>query len=290
MMKQMIQLIRLEQWLKNLFVFLPLFFSGKMVFDNSFCRVLWAFFAFSLAASSVYVVNDLLDATSDRLHPTKCKRPLASGRVSRNVAWQLSLFCLLASLVISWLFVGTRAAWFVAGYLVLNVAYCIKLKHVAILDVMIVSLGYIFRLVVGGVAAGVVLSQWIVLMTFLLALFLALAKRRDDVLIYEQEGVKTRGNILQYNLSFINTAMSVMAAVMVVCYVMYTVSPEVTHRLHTTHLYLTTLFVIAGVLRYMQVTFVYQQSGSPTRVLWHDHFLQLCVIGWALAFVFVIYC
>ena len=290
MMKHLIALMRPKQWLKNLFVLLPLFFSGRMMDVLCWNKVVWAAIAYSLAASSIYVLNDLIDAEADRRHPEKCKRPIASGCVKGRQALWLAAICMVLALAVMGLLVNMQSMAVIAVYCVLNIGYCLKLKQIAVLDILIVSSGYVLRLLVGSYATGVVLSQWIVLMTFLLALFLALAKRRDDVLIYENDGIQTRGTVLQYNLPFINASMSVMAAVMVVCYLMYTVSPEVTQRLHTSHLYLTSLFVIAGVLRYMQIAFVSQQSGSPTRVLSHDVFIQLCVLGWVLTFAAIIYC
>lgn len=289
MMKSIVTLLRPAQWMKNLFILLPLFFSGKML-NLEYCEsVIWSVMAFTLAACSIYVINDLVDADADRQHPVKCQRPIASGAVNSLTAVALAACCFISSLLVSGLLVNMKVAMVVAVYYVLNVAYCLKLKQIAILDVLIVSLGFLLRLLVGSYATDVVLSQWIVLMTFLLALFLALGKRRDDVLIYEQHGIKARGNVHRYNLDYTNQAMSVMAAVTIVCYVMYTVSPEVTQRLHTSKLYLTTLFVVAGILRYMQMTFVYQQSCSPTRVLLHDAFIQLCVLGWAVSFAVIIY-
>ena len=289
MTKSMISLMRPEQWVKNLFVVLPLFFSGKMFSFSSWESMLWAFISFSLVASSVYAINDVIDADEDRLHPQKCRRPVASGTLSKNAALTAAIACLAGALVLSWLLVGVQVTGMMAVYFILNLCYCLKLKQIAVLDVLIISLGFIIRLMVGGMAAGIGLSHWIVLMTFLLSLFLALAKRRDDVLIYIEQGIKARGNVGQYNIAFINQTMSIVAAVMIVCYVMYSVSQEVTQRLHTQYVYLTTLFVIAGVIRYMQVVYVKRQSGNPTQVLLHDHFIQLCLLGWALSFMAILY-
>lgn len=288
-MKDLITLLRPEQWLKNLFVVLPLFFSGKMLQTDHWLTVVWVLISFSFAASSIYVLNDLIDADDDARHPKKCERPIAKGLVSKPVAMALASVCAVVAIALSWLLCGKIITVIMAGYYLLNIGYCLKLKQWAVVDVLIVAFGFLLRLLAGGVAADVVLSQWIVLVTFLLALFLALAKRRDDVLIYEKSGVQPRVNIRQYNLVFINLSMGVMAAVLIVCYIMYTVSPEVTQRLHTSYLYLTTLFVIAGMLRYMQITFVKQESGSPTHVLTHDHFIQLCVLCWALSFAVILY-
>jgi 4-hydroxybenzoate polyprenyltransferase len=285
----MIALMRPEQWVKNLFVILPLFFSGKMFSFSSWESMAWAFISFSLAASSVYAINDVIDAGEDRLHPQKCRRPVANGTLSKNAALTVAVACLTGAVALSWLLMGMLVTGAIAAYFVLNLCYCLKLKQIAVLDVLVISLGFVIRLMVGGLAAGIGLSHWIVLMTFLLSLFLALAKRRDDVLIFIEQGIKARGNVGQYNIAFINQTMSIVAAVMIVCYVMYSVSQEVTQRLHTQYVYLTTLFVIAGVIRYMQVVYVKRQSGNPTQILLHDHFIQLCLLGWALSFVAILY-
>lgn len=171
----------------------------------------------------------------------------------------------------------------------MNVAYCIKLKHLALVDVFIISIGFVLRIFVGGIVTEIELSSWIVLMTFLLALFLAFAKRRDDVVLYENTGVQPRKNVNRYNLAFMNSAVTLTSCIMVVSYIMYTVSPEVIARLHTRYLYLTVLFVFAGIFRYLQLTIVDVKSGSPTKVLLHDRFIQLSILLWILFFLIIIY-
>ncbi len=289
MIRDIIVLSRPLQWVKNLFVFVPLFFSGRLMSFTNWDELVWTFIAFSLVSSSIYVINDSIDAKEDRLHPLKCHRPIACGAVSVRTAAVVAMAYLLASGVIAWLLLGAKVTAIIGAYFVMNLAYCLKLKQIAILDILIISIGFVLRILVGGVAADIVLSYWIVLMTFLLTLFLALAKRRDDVLIYEREQIKARSNISHYNMTFVNQSMSVISAVMIVCYVMYTVSPEVVTRLDTHYLYLTTLFVVAGVLRYMQISFVEQQSGDPTKVLLRDYFLKFCVLAWAVSFLIILY-
>ena len=290
MFKYVILLMRPHQWLKNLFVFLPMFFSGNMHNSGYWGLSFLGFCTFCFAASSIYALNDLLDAASDRKHPKKCKRPLASGAISTRVAIVISVVNAIFALGVSALIPDKLALGVIVLYLLLNFAYCFKLKHIAILDVLIVSFGFVLRLLMGGLATSIQLSQWIVLMTYLLALFLAVAKRRDDVVMYEQEGTIARQNIRGYNLPFVSLAMGVLAAVMIVCYIMYTVSPDVTARLQTRYLYVTTLFVVAGILRYLQLTLVEGKSGSPTKVLIKDTFIQCCLLAWILVFVIIIYC
>ena len=288
---ELIKIIRPQQWVKNLFVLIPVFFAGSMTHGGSVAAAALAMAAFSFAASSVYCFNDIIDADEDRRHPVKCRRPVASGAVSTAQAYALmALMAALAAAVVALL--GSRA-WQVAavigGYYALNIAYCAWLKRFAIIDVCVIAFGFVLRILAGGLATGIGLSKWIVLMTFLLTLFLSLAKRRDDVLRMNETGVPPRKNTIRYNLTFINQAITVTATVTLVCYIMYTVSPEVTGRIGSDMLYLTSVFVLLGLLRYMQLTVVDEKSGDPTRMMLHDRFTQLVVIAWALAFVVLIY-
>lgn len=165
----------------------------------------------------------------------------------------------------------------------------LALKHVALLDVFVIALGFVLRILAGGLATGISLSHWIVLMTFLLSLFLAFGKRRDDVLIYESGGAAVRDTLHRYSLAFINQAISIVASVTIVCYIMYTVSPDVTERLHSIHVYATSLFVLAGIIRYLQLTIVDLRSGSPTEVLLKDRFIHACIAGWVASFAVILY-
>ena len=185
--------------------------------------------------------------------------------------------------------VSTTALILTGIYVANNLLYSYQLKHVPVLDITMISIGFVLRLFIGEAAGegALPLSMWIILCTFLLAMFLALAKRRDDVLL-KAEGKKVRKSIYGYNLEFINGGMMIMASVTLVAYISYTVSPEVLSRLGTKQLYFTTFFVIIGILRYMQITFVEQKSGSPTKVLLRDTFLQLTIAGWVMSFIFLV--
>lgn len=287
-----ISLIRPQQWVKNLFVFLPLFFSGGLLNGLHLWECFVAFFSFSFIASSIYCLNDVRDAEADRIHPKKCKRPVASGAISVSMAYAIMIIMVIAAASICLLlpYAARVGVWCVVGaYFVLNVAYCLKLKQIPLLDVCIISLGFVLRVVCGGMATGIELSYWIIIMTFLLALFLALAKRRDDVVIFEETGKHTRANISAYNTSFMNQAITVVATITLVAYIMYTVSDEVMARFGTNYLYITALFVLLGILRYLQITIVDVRSGSPTKILMHDRFIQACVLGWIITFVLIIY-
>lgn len=287
-MSDTVLLMRPHQYLKNVFILLPLFFALKIADGALLPSALTAFLAFSLTASAIYILNDYHDIEEDRQHPKKCTRPLASGAISKPQAIGIMItlfligFAVMATL--SW-----QATAILGAYVVMNVAYSFHLKHVAILDVTLIAVGFVLRLFVGSAVTGIHLSMWIVLITFLLALFMALAKRRDDVLIFLDTGKKMRKVIDGYNLQFLDGAMMIMASVVIVAYTLYTTSAEVVARVGSQYLYLTAFFVILGILRYMQITFVLQDSGSPTRIVLKDRFLQLTLLGWIATFAWILY-
>jgi 4-hydroxybenzoate polyprenyltransferase len=226
-----------------------------------------------------------MDINEDRAHPTKKYRPIASGAVSTKRAKSLILVLSLTSLSLS-LVLSFKLFIVLLIYFILNISYSTKLKHIAILDIFIIATGFVLRLFAGSVVTDINLSMWIILMTFLLAIFLALAKRRDDVLL-SLEGQETRKNIDGYNLEFVNAAMVLMAGVVVVSYIQYTISPEVIERIGTEYLYLTSFFVVLGILRYMQITFVEQDSGSPSKIVIRDTFLKVTILFWLISFLVV---
>lgn len=297
-MKDIIRLVRPKQWLKNVFVLIPVFFGGRLSDVHDLLATAFAFVAFSFAASSIYCFNDIIDADADHRHPVKCSRPVARGAVTMRQAYMLMAQMILLALCVvlcgRYLSVFTpsqalRVGGVIAGYWLLNLAYCAWLKKYAIVDVSVIAFGFVLRVLAGGFATDIIPSRWLVLMTFLLTLFLSLAKRRDDVLRMNATGEAPRTNTIRYNLTFINQAITITASITTVCYIMYTVSPEVIARFQTEYLYLTTCFVILGLLRYIQITVVDEQSGDPTKIMLRDRFMQAVVVLWAISFAIIIY-
>lgn len=292
MIKDILRLIRPKQWIKNMFVFIPMFFAGELFDLHSLYLCAVTFLAYSLMASSIYCYNDIVDADADRRHPVKCHRPVASGAVSVRLAYTLMAFLAVLSVAVVLLLppeVMANVLAVVLFYYLLNLSYCSKLKQYAIVDVCIVAFGFVLRILAGGFACEVTPSNWLVIMTFLLTLFMSFAKRRDDVLRMNETGEPPRKNTVRYNLTFINQAITITASVTLVCYIMYTVSPEVTERFDTPYLYLTFVFVLLGLLRYIQIAVVDKKSGDPTKVILHDHFSQMIVVAWVLSFLLMIY-
>ena len=291
-MIQYLKLIRTSQWVKNIFVFAPLFFSNGLFNKEQMMATFLTFLSFCFISSSIYCLNDLHDAETDRQHPQKCKRPIASGAVSITNGYITMMLCALMSFCILVLVNSPKLTYLyiiIGGYWLMNIAYCLKLKHYAIIDVTIIAIGFVLRVLAGGFATDTWVSHWLVLMTFLLALLLAFTKRYDDFSIYEQTGTKPRVSITGYNKTFINEATAIVASITMVCYIMYTMSPEVIERMGTRYVYLTSGWALAGLLRYLQNMIVYNHSGSPTKSLVKDHFIQFCIAGWLISFFIIIY-
>ena len=287
-----IQLLRPLQWLKNFFVFAPIFFSNKLLEPDFFWPTLVIFASFCLISSSIYCFNDLRDVEADRQHPKKCKRPIASGAVSVKGGYAMMLVCTISAFLLIPFARSVNTPYLyiiVAAYWLMNIAYCIKLKQFAILDVAIIAVGFVMRVLIGGLTTDIWVSHWLVMMTFLVTLFLAFTKRNDDFRLYEQTGTKPRVSITGYNKTFINEATAIIASVTMVCYIMYTMSPEVIERMGTRYVYLTSGWVLAGLLRYLQNMIVFGLSGSPTKSIVKDHFIQLCILGWIASFFAIIY-
>lgn len=290
-MRNILLLTRPKHWIKNAFIFMPIFFAGMMTNLELLTEAALAFMAYSFAASAIYCYNDIIDVEDDRRHSVKRLRPIASGAISVRMGYVVMVVCLLLSATFISL-AGANAmelGMVVAIYFFMDIAYCRLLKRYAIVDVVVLSIGFVLRILAGSAATGIIPSQWLVLMTFLLTLLMGFAKRRDDVLRMEKTGEAPRHNTHRYNLTFINQTITVTASVTLVCYIMYTISPEVTARIRFPYLYLTTIFVVVGILRYMQLTTVDEKSGDPTKIILSDRFLQAVIALWGLFYLFVIY-
>lgn len=286
--KSLVMMIRVAHWVKNLFLFIPLFFAGELFQVGKLIDVFWGVIAFSLVASSIYILNDIRDIESDKLHPVKRYRALASGKISIPIAVIVMIICVVIGFVIAWT-CGAKFLLVLAAYLIINIGYSLGLKNISILDIMILAAGFVLRIKAGGVITQVGISQWLMIMIFLLSLFLALAKRRDDILIKELSGNDVRHAVSGYNLDFLNTSLTLVSAIMVMAYIMYTLSPEVIRHMGTYRLYYTGVFVFAGLLRYLQLIYINKDTRSPIRILYKDRFIQICIVLWILSFYLLIY-
>ncbi len=281
-------LLRPSHYIKNLFVILPLFFSGRISEGNLLEQAMLAIVSFCLIASSVYVFNDIHDLEEDRNHLQNQHRPIASGAVSVRTAYLLDMALTLAAFLLAW-FVNIHLLYVVVGYKLMNILYTLLIKRIAIVDVMVLSLGFVLRLLAGSVATGVQLTEWIIIMTYLLSLLIVLGKRRNDAIAFEQKEIVLRAAVSGYNSLFLNQAMVLLSSVIIVSYILYTISPEIQNRLHTQYLFTTVFWVLAGVLRYLQLLFVFRLDDNPVKLLLKDNPLKLIMLAWLLHFFYFLY-
>lgn len=281
-------LLRPTHYIKNLFVLLPLFFSAQIAIASLLLNALMAFASFCLITSSVYIFNDIIDANEDRIHPGKKSRPVASGVISVTQASVLDLILSISGLFLAYL-VNNQLVFVLVAYKLINIVYTLILKRIAILDVMVLSLGFVLRLYAGSVSTGIKLSEWIIIMTFLLSMLIVLGKRRNDVLFFEQEDIVLRHAVKGYNSNFLNYTMIMLSSVIIVSYIMYTVSADIQLRFGTGHLFITVFWVVAGILRYLQLLFVFDSKENPVRLLIKDHPLKLILLAWFLNFLYFLY-
>ena len=288
MITQLIKLARPQQWVKNGILLVALVYSGELNVASLTELALFATAIFCLLSSAAYTVNDLIDAENDRGHPAKQDRPIASGKVSPGQAVGMA--------IVLWI-LGMVGAWFISldffivsgAFVIFNVLYSVWLKNVVIIDVMSVAISFVIRAYAGAVAINAPASKWFVINTLLLALFLAFGKRRHELILLE-EGATTHRQILsKYSPYLLDQMIGVTTASVVVMYMLYTFSPEVTQKLGTQNLYLTIPFVAYGIFRYLYLIHKEEKGGSPTRVLITDMPILVTVVLWLLTSVLILY-
>jgi 4-hydroxybenzoate polyprenyltransferase len=255
-------------------------------------RTLFAFAAFCLGSSAIYLVNDVLDVESDRKHPTKRLRPIAAGELGFAPALAASAACVAAAVALGY-FAGGQSVpvvWIVSAYMALNLAYSLRLKHVVIVDAFCIAAGFLLRVAAGGQAANAVISHWLMLCTLFLALFLALCKRRAETDLLGDDRGEHRAILLEYNTEFLDQMITVLAACTIVTYTMYTVSEETVKKFGTGHLIWTVPFVVFGLARYMLLVHTQKGGGNPTRVLLAGDALFLVnTLGWMATVALIVF-
>ncbi|PIZ04158.1 MAG: prenyltransferase [Gammaproteobacteria bacterium CG_4_10_14_0_8_um_filter_38_16] len=282
----LIRLLRPADWIKNIFLFAPLFFTPSLFHFPEVSIVFLGAVIFSVNASAIYVFNDIRDRVTDCSHPQKKWRPIACGKISLLTAYIvfviLSAGSLIAAVYLSHLFFVI-----LLGYYLLNILYSYFFKKIAIIDIYCIAAGFILRLLAGAALINVQPSVWILMCTGLLALFLAFAKRRDDVV--HHFGVSHRESIKKYNLIFIDTSISIILGALLIAYTIYTTQAATASHLDTRHYAWTVPLVLLGILRYLQITLVEEKSGSPTRLLCTDRFLLGTTIAWVILSAMLMY-
>ncbi len=272
------------QWTKNSVVFAALVFAGRLTDPPSVFLAVLAFIAFCLVSGAVYLVNDVRDIEADRLHPTKRHRPIPSGHLSVNLALSIAAMLVIASLALSW-WIRPSFAAMTAAYLVLMLAYSFGLKHVVILDVVLIAVGFVIRAAAGAVAIDVVISPWLLACTLLLALFLGFGKRRHE--LAHVEAAAHRPNLESYTLPLLDQLLVVTATATVVSYLLYTI--ETRAKFGTDALILTVPFVAFALFRYLFLLHRRGEGGRPESLLFSDKPLLLAIIAWGLTCVAVLY-
>ncbi len=289
MLKNILISMRIKQWVKNVFIFAPMIFSLHMFQARYILRSLLAFFLFSLVTGGIYIFNDILDREKDKLHPVKRNRPIASGRLSATAAAVVAAALLAAALLLIARF--NREFFFIAVFYVgLNVLYSLFLKSVVIIDTMVIALGFVLRIMIGGAVNQIVIYPWILITTFLLAIFLALIKRRQELLKIQDlhpEQV-TRKTLQSYNLSMLDQMISIATATTLISYIMYALSPDVQQKFHTAKLYYTVPFVIFGIFRYLFLAYSKGEGESPSDIIYSDLPFTLNIILWVSIFILLV--
>ncbi len=276
--------LRPYQWIKSAFVFLPLIFGGKLFHVPTFIKTVWMALIFALASSAVYVLNDIYDLTEDQKHPDKCRRPLAAGVMTLSRARMIIVSLSLITLVLSYT-VNIHAAFIIMAYFLLNYLYSKYLKHIVIIDVFCIGAFYYLRILAGGVASDVYLSNWIIMCSVLLALFIGFNKRKYDVDFEKDNHAQTDS----YTRYYIDRMISVIASSLIMSYALYVMDRETIAKFHTTALIYTVPFVYYGIFRYIYLVDMKLLGGDPVRILWKDGVLKLTVLLWLLTCTVIIY-
>jgi 4-hydroxybenzoate polyprenyltransferase len=290
-----IQILRPYQWSKNLILFAAILFSPTQIARDpaAWSKIIQAFLAFCLMASAVYILNDIFDLKSDRVHPVKAKRPLPSGKISVLTAWMYGIVLAIVSLI--WGFrLEPSFGWVLAVYLLINLAYSVGVKNLVILDILFLSFGFVLRalggvMVLSHVMPNFYLSPWLAFCTLLLSLFLVLGKRRHEMYLLEDNASEHRTALGHYSVTFIDHLLSVVCAATIMSYCLYTISDDTQQLYHTKNLFLTVPFVIFGVFRYLYLIFRKTEGGDPSKLLFQDLPTLINVILWIATSATVVY-
>lgn len=294
-----LRLIRVHQWIKNVFVFVPLLFSLHLFDKDYFETTLLAFLVFCLASSAIYVINDLVDIESDRAHPVKKDRPLPSGAISQTAA-MITASLLLVLVFWMMMYFNVEFILLVVAFVVLNVLYSFWLKNLVLLDVFSIAAGFSIRVLAGAFVIQVPISSWLLLTTMFISLFLGVMKRRSELVLVtenirqktdstDQAGSQSRKVLAQYSLNFADQMATIAATGVIVCYALYTVAPRTISIFQTERLIYTTPFVVFGIFRFMYLEYINGKGENTTRALATDLPMIINVILYSLATVMIIY-
>ena len=283
----LVQIMRPQHWTKNVFVFAALIFGQKLAVPSAVGRAVGGFFCFCLAASAVYIFNDIIDRTTDRLHPEKSKRPIASGRINVHSAFLMAALCAAFAMIGAFL-LSQRFAMVVLAYIVLMVLYSLSLKKVMILDCVVISIGFCLRAIAGAVVVEVLISPWLIVCTFALCLFLAFSKRRSEIALLRENSESFRQTLAGYTPELLIHMLNVTSGLAVVCFLLYAMDDWTYELFGTNHLVYTTPIVLYCIFRFSAL----MQQGKyldPVQLILHDLPFQIGLVLWVLSCIGIIY-
>jgi len=279
-----IAILRPKQWTKNLLVFAALIFSIKIVTVQMLIDCIAGFILFCLVSGCVYVLNDYIDRDADRNHPEKCYRPIASGQLKPLRALIFGCLLLFCSLVLAW-FLDSWFSLLLLGYFIINIAYSLKLKNIVIVDIMVIAFGFVLRAIGGGLVIGIAFTPWFLICTMLLALFLAISKRRHELYSLSENKGEFRKVLDQYSPELLNQLNSIVTTAAIISYSLFTFTSG-----HTIHLMWTIPLVMYGIFRYLYLIHMQGKGGRPEEVLLEDHHILVTVLLFAVMVVIILYC
>jgi 4-hydroxybenzoate polyprenyltransferase len=287
-LKYIIASMRLHQWIKNLFIFAALVFSIHLREVGDILRTVGGFFCFSFVSSGVYIFNDIIDLESDKQHPVKSKRPLPSGLISKSTATASSIVLLLLGGAGAFMLMPSFSV-LIAAYVVINICYSLVLKNVVILDVMTIASGFVLRVLAGALLIGVPPSEWLVMCTILLSLFLGFAKRRNELVLLDAKANSHRSVLQQYSPYFLDQMIGIVTASTVMSYALYTMSEETIRKFHSQNLIYTLPFVLYGIFRYLYLVHKGEGGGNPSKLALTDKPLLINIVLWVVCVIAIIY-
>lgn len=291
-MKMYFELLRIKSWVKNGFLFLPLVFALKLLEQDLFISVVIAFFSFSFCSSFIYIINDVLDAKADALHPRKKNRPIPSGKISSRLALMIGVGCLAVSFGLVFSFaISVFFSYIILCYLFLNIAYVLVLKNIHLIELFVVAINFVLRVLAGCFVINVAPSNWILVVTFFLSLLLVLVKRRAELVVLGTNAAAHRKVLKYYSEGFLDKLILIAATITITAYILYSIDPKVTFLLKTNSLIYTSVFVVIGVFRFVQLSEgkEFEGEGDPTTLLFKDRFTQLVLLAWLISLLFLLY-
>ena len=291
-MKMYFELLRIKSWVKNGFLFLPLVFALKLLEQDLFISVVIAFFSFSFCSSFIYIINDVLDAKADALHPRKKNRPIPSGKISSRLALMIGVGCLAISFGLVFSFaISVFFSYIILCYLFLNIAYVLVLKNIHLIELFVVAINFVLRVLAGCFVINVAPSNWILVVTFFLSLLLVLVKRRAELVVLGTNAAAHRKVLKYYSEGFLDKLILIAATITITAYILYSIDPKVTFLLKTNLLIYTSIFVVIGVFRFVQLSEgkEFDGEGDPTTLLFKDRFTQLVLLAWLISLFLLLY-